>query len=50
MSFDPKARRLVVDRENDNPIFSILHYLISLTLDDDAFEAESAKNIQNVFR
>ena len=42
-------KTLVIDGEDDDPIFSLLDHLISLAVDDDAFEAESAKDVQNMF-
>lgn len=40
---------LVIDGEDDDPVFSLLDHLISLAVDDDAFEAESAKDVKNMF-
>ena len=40
---------LVINREDNNPIFSLLNYFISLTIYDNAFEAESVKDVQNIF-
>ncbi len=40
---------LVIDRGDDNPIFSLLDHFISLAMYNDAFEAESAKDIRNMF-
>lgn len=42
-------KTLVIDGEDDDPIFSLLDHFISLAVHDDAFEAESAKNVQNMF-
>lgn len=39
----------MIDGENDDPLFSLLDHLISLAIHDDAFEAESAKNAENMF-
>ncbi|KAL8989941.1 MAG: hypothetical protein Q9177_001280 [Variospora cf. flavescens] len=38
-----------VDGEDDDPLFSLLDHLISLALYDDAFEAKSAKTVENMF-
>lgn len=46
----PGSRKtLVIDREDDNPMFSLLNHFISLAMYDDAFEAKSAKDFQNMF-
>ena len=42
-------KTLVVDGEDDDPIFSLLDHLISLALHDDAFEAKSANDVKNIF-
>jgi len=40
---------LVVDGEDDDPIFSLFDHLISLALHDDAFESKSANDVKNIF-
>ena len=46
----PGSRKtLVIDGEDDNPIFFPLDHFISLTIYDDAFETKSAKDVQNRF-
>jgi hypothetical protein len=40
---------LVIDGEDDDPLFSLLDHLISLAVYDDAFEATSAKDVENMF-
>ncbi len=42
-------KTLVIDGENDHPLFCLLDHLLALALDDEAFEAESAKYIENIF-
>ena len=42
-------KTLVIDGEDDDPIFSLLDHFISLAMYDDAFEAKSAKDVQNMF-
>ncbi|KAL9134380.1 MAG: hypothetical protein Q9175_004440, partial [Cornicularia normoerica] len=46
---NPRIKTLVIDGEDNDLIFSLLDYLISLTVNDDVFEAESAKDVQNIF-
>ncbi|MCJ1422042.1 hypothetical protein MMC32_008411 [Xylographa parallela] len=43
------GKTLVIDGEDDDPIFSLLDHFIALAMYDDAFEAESAKDVQNMF-
>lgn len=40
---------MVVDGENDDPLFSLLDHLLSLAAYDDAFEAKSARQVENIF-
>jgi len=42
-------KTLVIDGENDHPLFCLLDHLLSLALIDKAFEAESAHDIKNIF-
>ena len=36
---------LVINKENNNPIFSLLNHFISLTIYNNTFKAESAKDV-----
>ena len=40
---------MVIDGENDDPLFSLLDHLLSLAAYDDAFEAKSARQVENIF-
>ena len=42
-------KTLVIDREDNDPVFSLLDHLIFLAVNNDTFEAESAKDVQNMF-
>ncbi len=42
-------RTLIIDWEDDDPLFCLLDHLIFLALRDDAFQAESAKHFENTF-
>lgn len=42
-------KTLVIDRENDDPLFSLLDHVISLAVHDDTFEAKSARKVENMF-
>ena len=42
-------KTLIIDEENDHPLFCLLDHLLSLALIDKAFEAESAHDIKNIF-
>ena len=46
-----KSRRktIIIDSQRDDPMFCLVDHMISLALFDDAFEAESAKNVRNIF-
>lgn len=43
-------KTLIIDGENNHPLFCLLDYLLALALDDETFEAESARYIENIFR
>jgi len=43
-------KTLVIGGGDDDPLFSLLDHFISLAVRDDAFEATSAKNVENMFR
>ena len=43
-------KTLIIDEENDHPLFCLLDHLLALALDDEAFQAESALYIENIFR
>ena len=42
-------KTITIDSEDDDLIFSLIDYLISLALHDDTFKAEAAKNVRNMF-
>ena len=42
-------KTITIDSEEDDLAFSLVDHLLSLALYDDAFEAESAKTIRNLF-
>ena len=46
-----KSRRktIIIDSQRDDPMFCLVDHMISLALFDDAFEAESATNVRNIF-
>ena len=43
-------KTLIIDEENDHSLFCLLDHLLSLALDDEAFETESTHYIKNIFR
>lgn len=42
-------KTMIIDGENNHPLFCLLDHLLALVLDDEAFEAETAKYIENIF-
>lgn len=50
INLDANRKTLVIDGENDDPLFSLLDHLLSLAAHDDAFEAKSAQHVENIFR
>ena len=48
-NYYPYRKTIVVDGEDNDPLFSLLDQLISLALYDDTFETKSAKNVENMF-
>ena len=43
-------KTLIIDGKNDHLLFCFLDYFLALALDDEAFEAEPARYIENIFR
>lgn len=43
-------KTLIIAGGDDDPLFFLLNHFISLAVYDDAFEATSAKNVENMFR
>ena len=42
-------KTVVIDREDNDSLFSLLDHFISLAIYDNAFEATYAKNVENMF-
>lgn len=42
-------KTLIIDKEDNNSLFSLLDYFISLAIYNDAFEVTYAKNVENMF-
>ena len=43
-------KTLIIDGENDHPLFCLLDHLLAFAFDDEIFETESALYIENIFR